>query len=275
MARPDNPDYVEAIERGLGVIRALGAGGRDGMSLARVAEATGLPRPTARRALLTLEALGYVRQDGRAFRLTPRVVELGCAYVDSLGVWDVVRPHLADLVARTGESSSLAQLDGGEIVYVGRVSVPKIVSIAVAVGTRIPAVATSMGRVLLADLPTAQRRAALAAPVASAARRTPRGRELDRILTATREQGWAAVDQELAVGVRSVAMALREGDGVRALGAVNICVSAAEYGMDELVGELLPLLGEAVAAIEVDLAARARVPHVVAERDAPATAASR
>src|SRR3954454_24101105 len=123
------------------------------MSLAEVAAATGLARPTARRLLLTLEELGYVRSLDGAFSLTPKVITLGTAYVASLGLWDVARPHLEALVRRTGESSSMAQLDGSDIVYVARVSVPKIIALRVDIGTLFPAPQTSQGKVLLAALP--------------------------------------------------------------------------------------------------------------------------
>ena len=118
-----------------------------------VATATGLARPTARRLLLTLEELGYDRVTDGGYELTPKVLALGMAYVGSLGLWDVARPHLEALVARTGESSSMAQLDGSDIVYVARVSVPKLIALRVDVGTRFPAVVTSQGKVLLAALP--------------------------------------------------------------------------------------------------------------------------
>lgn len=131
------PDFIEALARGLEVIAAFRPG-RPAMSLTEVAAATGLARPTARRILLTLEELGYVRTAERGYSLTPRVLELGVAYVQSMGLWDVARPHLERLVERTGESCSIAQLDGSDIVYVARVSVPKIVSLAVHVGTRFP-----------------------------------------------------------------------------------------------------------------------------------------
>ena len=263
MARAENPDFVEAIERGLEVIRALGKAG-DGLSLSQVADAAGLARPTARRALVTLEALGYVRAEGRVFRLTPRVLDLGCAYVDSLSLWDIARPHLEALVERTGESSSMAQLDGSEIVYVGRVAVPKIITIAVSVGTRLPAATTSMGRVLLAALPPADRDAALTAaprgdrPAAAA----PGRRALEALIADVRRQGWAMVDQELAVGVRSVAAPLRDHDG-RTLAAVNVCVHAAEHSMERLAGSFLPQLLDTAAAINAELAERRRIPRVV------------
>jgi IclR family transcriptional regulator, pca regulon regulatory protein len=259
--RPNNPDFVEAIERGLAVIRAFRVD-RPALSLSEVASATGLARPTARRVLVTLQLLGYVRTEDRLFRLTPRVLDLGCAYVASMGLWDVVHPHLQELVAQTRESSSMSQLDGSEIVYVGRMAVPKIVSIAVSVGTRFPAVATSMGRVLLADLPVEQVRAALAAPSRGVTPRvTPDPRYLDEVLAETRARGWAVIDQELAPGIRSVAAPVRNGAG-RTVAAINVCVQAAEHSLDELTGSFLSLLLDTASAISLDLARRERVSQV-------------
>ncbi len=161
--RGHGPDFVEALARGLDILAAFGADHR-AMSLSEVAAAAGLARPTARRLLLTLEELGYVRSCGGAFELTPKVMNLGMAYVSSLGLWDIARPHMEALVARTGESSSMAQLDGSDIVYVARVSVPKLIALRVEIGTHFPAVQTSQGKVLLAALPPDQVAAALAQP---------------------------------------------------------------------------------------------------------------
>jgi IclR family pca regulon transcriptional regulator len=137
---------------------------RRGMSLSEVAGATGLARPTARRILITLEELGYVRSDDRTFALTPRVLELGMAYVHGQGLWELARPHMEALVGQTHESSSIAQLDGSDIVYVARVAVPKIITFAVSIGTRFPALQTSLGKVLLAALDPAELDDALAQP---------------------------------------------------------------------------------------------------------------
>ena len=126
---------------------------RPAMTLSEVAVAAGLARPTARRLLLTLAELGYVRVSDNTFTLTPKVLNLGMAFISSLGLWDIARPHLEALVAQTGESSSMAQLDGSDIVYVARVSVPKIIALRVDIGTRFPAERTSQGKVLLAALP--------------------------------------------------------------------------------------------------------------------------
>ena len=161
--RGNGPDFVEALARGLDILAAFGADHR-GMSLSEVAAAAGLARPTARRLLLTLEELGYVRSADGTFELTPKVMNLGMAYVSSLGLWDIARPHMEALVARTGESSSMAQLDGSDIVYVARVSVPKLIALRVEIGTHFPAAQTSQGKVLLAALPPDQVAAALAQP---------------------------------------------------------------------------------------------------------------
>src|SRR5215468_44132 len=150
--RETGPDFIEALARGLDVIRAFGPR-QPIMSLAGVAAATGLARPTARRILLTLTELGYVRSVDGGFELTPRVLELGMSYVLSRNLWEVARPHMERLVSRTHESSSIAQLDGSDIVYVARVAVPKIIALAVTIGTRFPAMQTSLGKVLLAGLP--------------------------------------------------------------------------------------------------------------------------
>src|SRR3954468_5545141 len=175
--RGTGPDFVEALARGLDVLACFSAD-RPAMSLSDVAAAgrgppaagaparawspsggpagAGPPGPTARRLLLTLEELGFVRSSEGLFQLTPRVLSLGMAYIGALGLWDIARPHLEQLVGRTGESSSMAQLDGSDIVYVARVAVPKLIALRVEIGTRFPAVQTSQGKVLLAALSRAE-----------------------------------------------------------------------------------------------------------------------
>jgi IclR family pca regulon transcriptional regulator len=143
--RGTGPDFVEALARGLDVLSCFNAA-RPAMTLSEVAVAADLARPTARRLLLTLAELGYVRVRDNTFTLTPKVLNLGMAYVSSLGLWEIARPHLEALVAQTGESSSMAQLDGSDIVHVARVSVPKIIALRVDIGTRFPAERTSRGR---------------------------------------------------------------------------------------------------------------------------------
>jgi IclR family pca regulon transcriptional regulator len=260
--RGAGPDFVEALARGLDVLECFDAD-HPSMSLTEVATAAGLARPTARRLLLTLEELGFVRSSGGLFGLTPKVLTLGTAYVSSLGLWDIARPHLEALVARTGESSSMAQLDGSDIVYVARVSVPKLIALRVDIGTRFPAVQTSQGKVLLAALPPAELEAALAEP--SRAGLPPYiGRSPERLrdeLTEVRARGWAVADEELAPGVRSVAVPVRDGTGaVRA--AMNVTVHAAETSRERLLGEHLPLLLRTAGDVSAEWALWQSRPHV-------------
>ena len=252
--RDDDPDFIEALARGLDVLRAFDAG-RPAMTLAEVANATGLARPTARRILRTLQSLSYVQSQGGAFTLTPRVMELGLAYVQALGLWDVARPHLERLVARTHESSSIAQLDGPDIVYVARVAVPKIIALRVSIGTRFPAPQTSLGKVLLAGLSAQELDDVLAQPSRSGVHPPwqPDRAELDEVLRDVRAKGWAVTDQQLAPGIRSVAAPLRDSGG-RVIAAMNVTVHAAETSMETLQGNHLPLLLQTAGEVSADFA---------------------
>ncbi|MFG2074773.1 IclR family transcriptional regulator, pca regulon regulatory protein [Nonomuraea maritima] len=265
MARGETgPDFIEALARGLDVIRAFRPA-RPVMSLTEVAAATGLARPTARRILLTLQELGYARPEQGGFALTPRVLELGVSYVRSMGLWDVARPHLERLVAQTNESSSIAQLDGSDIVYVARVAVPKIVALSVQVGTRFPALQTSLGKVLLAALPPGEAERVLAEPSRSGIepRWRPDVKEREAELRSVRARGWAITDEQLALGIRSVAAPLRDGLG-NVVAAVNVNAHAAETSLDKLLEEHLPLLLQTASAISADFALYEAVPQVTA-----------
>ena len=283
--RGKGPDFVEALARGLDILAAFGAGHR-GMSLSEVAAAAGLTRPTARRLLLTLEELGFVRFSSGTFELTPKVMNLGMAYVSSLGLWDIARPHMEALVARTGESSSMAQLDGSDIVYVARVSVPKLIALRVEIGTHFPAVQTSQGKVLLAALPPEKVAAALGqpsrsglppyigrAPMAPMAPMAPTAPNVpDQLrdeLSEVRARGWALADEELAPGVRSVAVPVRDGTGtVRA--AMNVTVHAAETTTQRLLRDHLPLLLTTAGEISAEWATWLSRPHAeIARRGEP------
>ncbi len=261
--RGSGPEFVESLARGLDVLRCFDAAHRT-MSLAEVASATGLARPTARRLLLTLEELGYVRSVDGAFTLTPKVITLGTAYVASLGLWEIARPHLEALVQQTGESSSMAQLDGSDIVYVARVSVPKIIALRVDIGTLFPAPVTSQGKVLLAALPPDELDEVLRTPSRSSVPsvelvETSRRRLLDD-LTRVRARGWALADEELAPGVRSIAVPVRDGTGaVRA--AMNVTVHAAETSTEHLLEAHLPRLLRTAGEVSADWAAWQSRPH--------------
>ncbi|GAA4228343.1 IclR family transcriptional regulator C-terminal domain-containing protein [Actinomadura meridiana] len=267
MPREDTgPDFIEALARGLDVLRCFGTHPVP-MSLTEIATATGLARPTARRIVLTLEHLGYVRTGPDGVVLTPRVLELGVAYTLSTGLWDVALPHLRDLVEKTGQAASVAELDGSDIIYVARVEVPKVVAVNVKVGMRLPAASTALGKVLLASLDAEALRAALGTPPRSPVRahRTKPDGEVDAELREVRARGWASTEGEVAPGIRSVAAPLRDGDG-RTLAAVNVTAIAAEVGRDELIDELLPLLLQTTGAIGRDYelihaAPQRAVPH--------------
>lgn len=249
--RPDDTgEIVQAFARGLAVIRAFDAQ-HPSLTLSDVARRTGITRAAAGRFLRTLESLGYVRSDGRAFALTPHVLELGFSYLSALSLPEVVQPHLEQLSREVGESASAAVLDGADIVYVARVPVRRIMSVGITIGTRFPALATSMGRVLLADADAAD--ALLAEPVAAL---TPSTRtdpaelraELDRV----RAQGWALVDGELETGLRSIAAPVH-GRAGEIVAAVNISMGSGSRTADEAVDDVLPHLLAATARIDADL----------------------
>jgi IclR family pca regulon transcriptional regulator len=252
--RGEGPEFVEALARGLDVLACFSAD-HPQMTLRQVAEATDLARPTARRLLLTLAELGYVRGSDGTFELTPRVLQLGMAYIGALGLWDVARPHLEELVAHTQESSSMSTLDGSDIVYVARVAVPKIITLRVQIGTRFPAIVTSQGKVHLAALDDGQLVKALAVPSQSGLPPVPE-RDLDdlrRELGVVRARGWALADEELAPGVRSIAAPVRGRDGAVAA-AMNVTVHAAETSVEVLVEQHLPRLLRAASAVSADWA---------------------
>ncbi|HLW96494.1 MAG TPA: IclR family transcriptional regulator C-terminal domain-containing protein [Solirubrobacteraceae bacterium] len=236
-------EFVQSLSRGLSVMRALS--GPRPLTLSEVARASGLSRAAARRFLLTLEQLGYVQADAGRFALTPRVLELGFAYLSALGLPELAQPHLERLVEEVRESSSVSVLDGSEIVYVARVPTRRIMNVTISVGTRFPAEATSMGRVLLSGL-APQRRAELL-PLAGEGLRD----ELDRVFA----QGYAIVDQELESGLRSVAAPIRDREG-RVAAAVNLAVQAERRTVEAIRVDLLPALLRTAAAIERDLGAR-------------------
>jgi IclR family pca regulon transcriptional regulator len=246
-------DFVQSLARGLAVIRAFDADHAE-LTLSEVARRAGITRAAARRFLLTLETLGYVRSDDRAFSLTPRVLELGFSYLSSVSLPEVVQPHLEALSRDVDESVSAAVLDGPDIVYVARVPTRRIMSVRITIGTRFPAFATSMGRVLLAGLPEAATDAALAAselPHLTDRTLTDRA-ELHDELARVRAQGWSLVDGELEPGLRSIAAPLHARDG-RVVAAVNVSTSATRDSVDRVLEAYLPPLLRTAAAIDAEL----------------------
>lgn len=248
------PGFLQSLARGLAVLGSLGADRGDGMALTAVAGATGLARATARRSLLTLEQLGYVASDGRQWRLLPRVLELGCARLSERGLADIARPHLVALVRRVHESASLAVLDGADIRYVARVPTVRIMSVNITVGTRFPAYATSMGRVLLAGLAPGERPPLPEALPALTRHTVTSPAELGRVVERAAADEYALVDEELEEGLRSLAVPVRDGQG-RVVAAVNVARHAGNGTPQEMREALLPALREAAALIEADLRA--------------------
>lgn len=258
---PDAPapgdTYVQSFARGLAVLRSFGAQA-PAQTLSQVAERTGLTRAGARRILLTLVQLGYVASDERLFRLTPRVLELGFAYLSSLPLWQRAQPEMETLVQTVQESCSAAVLDGHEIVYVLRVPVRRIMSIDLGVGSRLPAYCTSMGRVLLAGLPEATWRERLVAmPLQPLTPRTVV--DLDRLvelLAQVRRQGWSLVEEELEHGLMSLAAPVFNRSG-QVVAAINISSQRSRRTPTQAKQELLPPL----------LAAAQRISELVGQSD--------
>jgi IclR family pca regulon transcriptional regulator len=248
-----NSDFVQSLDRGLAVIRAFGPD-RDRLSLSEVARATGLTRAATRRFLLTLVQLGYVRNDGREFSLRPRVLELGYAYLSGLALPEIASPHLEELVAKVRESSSVSVLDGDYIVYVARVPTKRIMTVAISVGTRFPAYATSMGRVLLGAMsPEELDRYLTEADLTALTGRTVTSPgQLRDIVSEVSRQGYAIVDQELEEGLRAVAAPIH-GAGGTVTAAINVSAHASRVSLAAMRTDLLPALQETARRIEADL----------------------
>lgn len=246
-------DHVQSLARGLAVIRAFDERHPD-MTLSDVARSTGLTRAAARRFLHTLVALGYVRTDGRRFALRPRVLELGYAYLSSAGLPEIAQPHMEALSAKLHESCSLSVLDGFDIVYVARVPTHRIMTVAINVGTRFPAYATSMGRVLLAHRPAEWLQDYLAKaellPLTPKTVTDPAA--LDKLLARIRETGYCIVDQELEVGLRSIAAPVTGADGA-VVAALNMSAHVSRGSVEQARRELLPDLRECARAISADV----------------------
>lgn len=251
--------HVQSLERGLAVIKAFDAQ-HPQLTLSDVARRTGLTRAAARRFLLTLADLGYVRTDGKHFTLAAKVLELGYSYLSSMTLPEVAQPHLEQLSTEVRESSSVSVLDGADIVYVARVAASRIMTVSINIGTRFPAYATSMGHVLLAGLTAPQLDAYLAAtPLAPLTSHTLTDADALRAeLDAVRAQGYSIVDQELEAGLRSLAAPVHDQSGA-VIAAINISTHATRQDMDSIRTQLVPPLLAAAGRIERDLAGAAPI----------------
>jgi IclR family pca regulon transcriptional regulator len=252
-ARPR--EFVQGLERGLAVIRSFSPEAPS-LSIAQVAQRTGLTRAAARRYLKTLEVLGYVVQDADRFSLTPRLLDLGFTYLSTLDVTSVVQPFMEQVTDRLHESCSVSVLDNHDVVYVARRAANRIMSINLAVGSRLPAHATSMGKVLLAHLPPGELEHYF-----ESVEREPltentitEERALRAVLEEVRENGWAIANEESELGVRSVAAPL-VGRGGEVHAAINVSAHAARVSLQQLKREYLPVLLEAARGISETLGA--------------------
>ena len=249
MVKPRSPEtFVESFEKGLRVITAFDAQ-HPAMTLSEVAGRTELTRAAARRLLLTLVELGYARQEGGKFRLTARVLRLGAAYLRTSSLPELAHPILERVSGELGESSSLAVLDGADIVYVARNQTKRIMSADLAVGSRLPALHTSMGRVLLAAEPGLAEIIEHATLEKHTSRTVVSRRELLRRIKAAQASGFAVVDQELEEGLRSIAVPVRDRSGAL-VAAMNVSGQANRVSVDDMKRAFLPVLRQAAAELE-------------------------
>lgn len=249
---PDHRDYVGALAAGLDVITAFDTSHRE-MTLSEVAEQTGMDRAKARRFLLTLHALGYIKREGRKFTLTPKVLALSNAYNTSNDHLNVVEHYLHDITARLGESSSLAVLDQHDIIYVVRSpAAHRLMSITLSAGTRLPAAYTSMGRMLVSKLSPEEQKAWLNAITLNSytEHSIVDKAGFEQMLKQVSEQNYCVVDQELDLGLRSLAVPAYTFDGTL-LGAINLSTNASRVSHQTLIDEFLPVLQQAAEQIRL------------------------
>lgn len=242
MTTPESEGFVRAFARGLRIIEVLGQTS-GGQTLAQVADGVALPRTAVRRFLMTLIDLSFVRTDGRRYWLTPRVLRLGLSYLSSLPYWREAQPALEELCSRIGQSCALSVLDGEDLVYVQRQHAKRILPMSPSLGSRLPAHAVSMGRVLLAGQTDAELDTYLAQ--ARLTRRTA-ATQLDRerlreAIQAVRTQGWAWVDGELDESICGLAVPVR-GLDAGTLAALNVSLASGEFTQQRAIEQFLPEL---------------------------------
>ncbi len=242
-----NPNFVLSLARGLKVIEAF-EGHTGGLSVADVSRQTGLSRAAVRRLLMTLEILGYAESAGRAYRLKTRVLRLGFSYLSSTSVSSIAQPILEQVTEAVHESSSLSVLEGDEIVYLARSSTKRVMSVGLSVGSRLPAYCTSMGRILLAALtPTELTTYLERVELKSLTPKTITDKERLRVVVeGIASSGFAVTDEELELGLRSIAVPVRNRMR-RVVAAMNIGVHASRVSADEMIQRFLPVLEENAA----------------------------
>jgi len=249
-SRPAERDLVGSLERGLSVLEILAAR-PDGMTLSEMAEAAGLTRAGARRFLLALVAPGYANQSGRRFSLSPKLIGVARSWLSGRSLWSFAEPIMREVSATLNESCSAAVLSGTDIVYVVRIPGRHILSVSLQVGTHLPAFCTSMGRVLLAGLPEKERVELLdASPIHAKTPKTLTDRkQLAQAIEVAASDGYAVIDEELEVGLRSLAVPLRDHAG-KVVAAINVSTQAGRVSVEEMRRDFLPVLRRAAQRIE-------------------------
>jgi IclR family pca regulon transcriptional regulator len=241
----EEKEYVAGLEKGLAIIEAFGIRNQP-LTLSEAAQITGHTRASARRSLLTLQALGYVQSDGKHFRLAPRALRLGHAYVSSTALLRLMQPVLEGISERTRESSSLAVLDGNDVVFLARAATRRSLSTGLGLGSRLPAHSAATGRVLLAAL--APEDAARRLQRMARQQMTPHTQtdvdELMKMLADVRVNGYAVCDEELELGVRSIAVPIQDAGGA-VVASMSIVASTRRRSLDNVLGSLLPELESA------------------------------
>jgi IclR family pca regulon transcriptional regulator len=237
-----DPNFMTSLARGLAVIRAFSEQRRR-LTIAQISQRTGIPRAAVRRCLYTLAKLGYVESEANAYALRPKLLSLGHAYLSSTPLAVSAQPLLDRVTSELHESCSLAILDGDEILYLARSAASRIMSVSLNVGSRLPAYCTSLGRVLLAHLPQAQLEEYIVrAKLMPLTERTVVSRpKLRQLLEATRHSGYSIVDQEMEIGLRSIAVPVRDASG-GVPAAINVSAQAPRVGVRRMESEFLPPL---------------------------------
>ena len=246
-----DPDFMTSFARGLAVIRAF-ADSRKPQTIAQISQRTGIPRAAVRRCLHTLRQLGYVDAELNNFSLRPKILTLGYSYLSATPLTLAAQPCLDGISKTLGESSSLAVLEEDQVLYVARAATARVMSVSLSAGSRLPAYCTSLGRVLLAHLPDAERDAYLARTTLLArTERTITDREqLRAVLDGVRRDGYALIDEELELGLRSIAVPVRGASG-RVLAALNVGAQASRVAAAHMVEEFLPVLQQGARELAV------------------------
>lgn len=247
--------YVKSVEKAFAVLLAF-TSDAPRQSVTQIAAKTDLSRAAARRFLMTLRDLGYLRAEGSSFELTPRTLDIGASFMANLTLPRIAEPHLKELATELNETTSLCILDGADVVYVARVASPKLLSVSINVGTRFPAWATSMGRVLIAGLAPADRESYFRTVQLHAYtdRSVSSIDQLRAEVESARTKGWAMVSQELEAGLRGVAVPVRRGNQVVA--AINVSLQTHRAPAETIEREVVPLLQEAARQIGDDFGGR-------------------